>query len=345
MLSQATAPRPALSRRRIEYTSSLAYARARWESEWSAIECGRFTAATWSYVHRLALWIAEHDRFNDRYPLWSLTQALLRPEIGRWTTEAEGKDVPGALAKLISAHLATLDDERSPVKPLIELAQRGVFAFALPGAAILLYVPSCRGERGAVHCSDHAEAPFLRALAEDPTDHELRLVYADLLEQRGDPARAERLRAEASGRAPAEPRVQRVEDLYSDAGALFLPRAAHAPDVWPVIASGPPPAGAHLEVVGLRDIPLVYPRTGIAIQDDTVEVRDLERDPSFEAHAVITYADGTFWIRALSYHHLVVNRGYGGGAADRPLFDGDHLNLTWKQLVLHAGPGSRAAGG
>jgi uncharacterized protein (TIGR02996 family) len=257
LLSRATAQYAAVVPRRIEYTSSLAYARLRWDSEWSAVERRRSSAEALTYVHRLARWWAGHDAHNEHYLLWYFTKALLRPEFVHWAAEPHGDDVTRALTALTAAHLVSLDEADSPIKPLIALAERGVFTFALPGAATLLYVPTCRGERGVAHCSDQAEAPFLRALAVDPGDHQVRLVYADLLEQHGELARAERLREEASGSVPSEPRIKRVEQLFGDARAVFLPRQARPPEVRLMTASGQPPAGAHLEA-GELSFPLAH---------------------------------------------------------------------------------------
>jgi len=236
--------------------------------------------------------------------------------------------VTRALTALTAVHLVSLDEADSPIKPLIELAERGVFTFALPGAATLLYVPTCRGERSVAHCSDQAEAPFLRALAVDPGDHQVRLVYADLLEQHGELARAERLREEASGSVPSEPRIKRVEQLFGDARAVFLPRQDRPPEVRLMTALGQPPAGAHLEADELS-FPLAHANTEIAVNGGAIEVKELGSDPSPKPHVIVilTYVDGSFWVRMRSYYLTWLNDAHVDDAFDRPLFDGDTLKL------------------
>jgi len=311
---------------RIEYTSSLAYARERWKAEWFAIEHQPFTPAAWRYIHRLAAWRAEQE--SPGGGSWFFTAGLQRvwPDV----------DFTETIASLIEAHLMSLDDERSPMRPLVALAERGVFAFALPSDAFLLYLPA---GHDIARCSARHEEPLLRALAADPADHATRLVYADLLEARGQLARAEHLRAEATG-GNFERRVARVEHLFGDARAVFLPRPHENVEMWPVIATTTPSPVARLESAQ-HAYPLAAV-TGVAVTDSAgVTVADLRAAPDFERHATLTYADGTFWLRMHDYHSAWVNGAYFAGDIDRPLFEGDTIRFGWQQeqpnLVLRLG--------
>ncbi len=76
------------------------------------------------------------------------------------------------------------------------------------------------------------EEPFLRAIAEDPGDEATRLVYADWLEERGDPlGEYLRLRCQAKG---LEERRRALWEQHGAAWAASLP-----PAVW----AGPPDGG------------------------------------------------------------------------------------------------------
>lgn len=313
---------------RVEYTSSLAHARERWKAEWFAVEHQPFAPAAWRYVHRLAAWHAEHG--SVPFHTWFFTAAIQRV----WSDV----DFTAAIEALLEAHLASQGDDGSPIKPLVALAERGVFAFALPGDATLLYLVA---GRDIARSSARDEEPLLRALVEDPTDHATRLVYADLLEGRGQLARAEHLRAEAAGKS-FERRVARVEHLFGGARAVFLSRPdkdVEDVEMWPVIATGAPPPTARLETPQ-RAYPLAA-LTGVAVDDQAgVTVVDLRAAPDFQRHATLTYADGTFWLRMHDYHSATVNGAYFGGDIDRPLFEGDAIQLGWQrqpELVLRLG--------
>ncbi|HWO26127.1 MAG TPA: FHA domain-containing protein [Kofleriaceae bacterium] len=304
---------------RIEYTSSLAYARERWKAEWFAVEHQPFTPAAWRYVHRLAAWRAAQA--SPHFNSWFFTAGLQRawPDV----------DLAETLEALLEAHLASLPDDGSPARPLVALAERGVIPFALPGDATLLYLLA---GRDIARCSARDEEPLLRALAEDPTDHATRLVYADLLEGRGELARAEHLRAEAAGQN-FERRVARVEHLFHHARAVFLPRPHERVEMWPVIATADPPPAARLEGAQ-RTYPLAA-LTGVAVDDQgAVTVVDLRATPDFQRHATLTYADGTFWLRMHDYHTAWVNDAHCGSDHERPLLEGDTIQLGWQQSKL-----------
>jgi uncharacterized protein (TIGR02996 family) len=65
-----------------------------------------------------------------------------------------------------------------------------------------------------------AEVPFLRAILASPTDHGIRLVYADWLEEGGDHLRADYIRAwvamteRANARKPTDEHLERVLHLH-----------------------------------------------------------------------------------------------------------------------------------
>ena len=313
---------------RIEYTSSLAHARERWTAEWFAVEHQPFTPAAWRYVHRLASWRARcaHIRFIS----WFFTAGLQRV----WSDV----DFTETIGALLVAHLESQDDDGSPARPLVALAERGVFAFALPGEATLLYLLA--GLDDITRCSARDEEPLLRALAEDPTDHATRLVYADLLEGRGQLARAEHLRAEAAGKN-FERRVVAVEILFRDARAVFLPRPCKTAKLWPTVA--PPPPAAPPPTARLETAQHTYPLaaiTGVTVDNNnTVTVVDLRATPDVQRHATLTYTDGTFWLRVHDSHTGSVNGTHFGGATERPLFEGDTIRLNRQQpdLVLRLG--------
>jgi uncharacterized protein (TIGR02996 family) len=131
---------------------------------------------------------------------------------------------------------------------------------SIPGDAFLLYLPAAHA---LARCSTREEEPLLRALAADPADHATRLVYADLLEGRGQLARAAHLRAEAAGEN-FERRVARVEHLFPEARAVFLPRPHENVEMWPILADGAPPPAARLETAQ-RAYPLTAV-TGLTVQ-------------------------------------------------------------------------------
>jgi uncharacterized protein (TIGR02996 family) len=228
-----------------------------------------------------------------------------------------------AVRALLDVHLTSFVAARSPIKPLIALAERAVFAFALPGNAMLLYLPS---GNATARCSDRDEEPLLRALAADPSDHATRIVYADLLEQRGQLARAEYLRAEAAGEN-FERKLARVESLFHDAGCVFLPREHLNIEMWPVTATEePPPTGRLLQGDKTFSLAAV---TGLSFSKGNVEVHDLRARPTFEPQATLTFADGTWWLRMRQYHSANVNQRYWGGDIDLPLFDGDVIEIGY----------------
>jgi uncharacterized protein (TIGR02996 family) len=316
---------------RIEYTSSLAHACERWKAEWFAVEHQPFTPAAWQYVHRLASWRAGRaGRAHIRVTSWFFTAGLQRV----WSDVA----LTETIGALLEAHLASQGDAGSPARPLVALAERGVFAFALPGGATLLYLLA--GHDDSTRCSARDEEPLLRALAEDPTDHATRLVYADLLEGRGQLARAEHLRAEAAGTS-FERRVPRVEHLFPHARAVFLPRPSKNVKMWPTAA--PPPPTAPPPTARLETAQRTYPLaaiTGVTVDDNhAVTVVDLRATPDVQRHATLTYTDGTFWLRMHDSHSGSVNGAHFGGAFERPLFEGDTIRLDWRQpeLVLRLG--------
>jgi uncharacterized protein (TIGR02996 family) len=341
-LSQATSPHPALHPTHIECHGSLARACERWEEQWSAAESQPFGPSTWAYVQRLAGWIA--NRRNHRhYGLWDVELALSR--LGRWNVDHH-KVVVDAITELLAAHVATLDDELSPLQPLVTLAERGVFAFALPDAGMLLYVSSLDGaDRLLLPSLDDTEVALLGAIAQSPDDHQQRRVYADLLEQRGRATAAAQMRAMASGSAPNAPTTRRVEQLFAAARPVLLPRKNQGPEVPRVQPSGLLPTGAHL-TFGATAFVLVSV-TGIRWDDEggTVQVRDLANaagpsegvDDEPQPNATITFAGETLWLRTLNHSRVTVNDACVDNETDTPLFEGDVMRLGNHRLVVHYG--------
>jgi hypothetical protein len=67
----------------------------------------------------------------------------------------------------------------------------------------------------------------------------------------------------------------------------------------------------------------------IAVNGGAIEVKELGSDPSPKPHVIVilTCADGSFWLRMRSYHLTWLNDAHVDDSADRPLFDGDSLDL------------------
>jgi len=310
-LSRVTAPLPPLLPTRIEYTGSLDDAAARWTREWALAEARPFHYVTWSHVHRLGRWWSdlEHVRAQDvhyagwyAYPTGELLLARLR-----YTTGA-----------ILTAHLATLDDDVSPARPLAGLLARGVYPFALPDSAMLLYLASA--EEPVRHSSRPMERDFVDALADDDRAH---LVYGDYLEQRGELARAAAIRARSGPTLGG-----RINDAFGDARALFLPGARVPPAPRDLVPDATVP-DARLEIEGHA-----YPldsRTGLAWADGRLA---LVPEPG-TAEVLLTQAGGALWLSlgrdhasaALNHRHLF-------DRTRQPLFDGDVITLRDRSAIV-----------
>jgi FHA domain len=313
-LSYATAPRAPLVPGWIEYSSSFEDASARWHAAWSLAETGPFEPSAWAYVHRFAAWVTEH---RASFALATFEQALLRPEVALDPAFAQ------ALTHLVAAHLMTSDDPASPVKPLLELAEEGVFAFALPDTGVLLVAPAL------------TEAPVDAAAAalSDLGDPHQRTVFADLLEQRGQLLRATRIRQGKT--ADDRPRVDEVDKLFGGAAALFLPHRKHGmPEAKPVMheASGTPPAAIFLEHDGVT-YPLAA-TSALAIRGEQLVVLDFAREAGSRVGAILTYDDPVLWLRMHEYAHLRINGVVRHTSQDIPLYDRDVIELDQRRLVV-----------
>ena len=309
-LSWVTSPLPSLSLTRVEYTSSLDDALARWSREWSVAEARPFWYVSWSHVHRVGKWMSElgevrwRDRsYAERYAS-PVGELLLEPF--RYTT-----------GSLVTAHLATLDDDVSPARPLANLLARGVYALALPDSAMLLYLASAaeRLERS----SDPLEQGFVDTLADDG----VALAYGDHLEQRGELARAEAIRARG-GPAIGSP----VHYAFEDARPLLLldsrePLAPH--DLVPDTSV---PA-ARLEIDG-RTYPLGS-RVGIAAIDGQLVVDP----PPGASGATLTQAGGALWLAiARDYASVRLNHRILFDRTRQPLFDGDVITISERSAIV-----------
>ncbi|HEY0987292.1 MAG TPA: hypothetical protein VGD80_09585, partial [Kofleriaceae bacterium] len=164
-LSWVTEPLPPLALQRIEYASPSAGAVALWTRAWQAVEARPFDPAAWAHIHRFDRWRGQfretrsddyHHAANFASPLHRLLTDNTR----------ERNRIAWPMYTLLCTHVATLEDDVSPARPLAELIIRGVFPFALPGNAVLLILDSC--DDAALHSSDPADNRFLHVLARRP---------------------------------------------------------------------------------------------------------------------------------------------------------------------------------
>jgi hypothetical protein len=312
-LSWITSPLGALSLTRVEYTSSLDDALARWDREWRAAEARPFRHVTFRHVHRVGKWMGEldHARSSDRnyaeryaHPVDAL---LLEPF--RYTAGA-----------LVAAHLATLDDDVSPARPLANLLARGVYALALPDSAMLLYLVS------AAEPTARSSAPLERDFVDTLADDGVALAYGDHLEQRGELARAEAIRARG-GPAVGSP----VHYAFEDARPLLLLSAREPPEppeTQDLVPDTSIPS-ARLEIDG-RAYPLGS-RTGIALIDGQLVVDP----PPGTSGTMLTQAGGALWLSiARDYASVRLNHRILFDRTRQPLFDGDLITLGGERSAI-----------
>jgi hypothetical protein len=148
-----------------------------------------------------------------------------------------------------------------------------------------------------------------------------RMVYADLVEQRGQLAYASYLRVDP----PPAPRIERVENLFYEARTVLLDRGRRRSDI-ARFAPMTPPRPARLENAGkmlsLHSAQLALKVSGI-VPVDTAGAR-----------IVMTFADGTYWVHARDYGSALINGNYFSGDLERPLFDGDEIQIQQTTYVF-----------
>lgn len=321
-LSRA-APGPPLALGHVIYTASSVDAIDRWEAEWSAVQHDRYVAAHWEHVRRLSRWAGEQV---DNRELWMLREALGRLPTGPYDVAMESESP--LLPQVVIAQLALWyrkDPVDSPLEPLLALAERGGVAFALPSSSILIYAPWL--EVGSP--PDPREAALRHKLRTERDDLEAHMVYADLLEQRGEHARASMLRRE-----PNMPRRILGPSLYPHAEPLTIPHRPGRPGhrrlgtaVLPRTPSGPPPTGACLQISELPygRFPL-FAQTIIHDQHGLVRIEDAALVPSpIQTLAYLTYDEGVFWLRG---DGILLNDEVQRGMVDHPMANGDELRLA-----------------
>ena len=267
---------------RVEYTGSFDDLRAQWISEWSAVEAQPFKPEVWQHVDRYAAHAAGLKAFYNM-ELFELALERVWP-----------RPLVTAASNLVRTHLA---DDASPFSPLVALLEEGVHAFALPGAAMLLYGAGFPTE------------PLVRSL----DDRASRMVYADLVEQRGQLAHATYLRADP----PLAPRIAHVENLFLDARAVLLVRERRVEI--PALVPSAPARHARLEG-GPQTLVLQGARHAIT-KSGFVPLGGQG------AHLILTSADGTYWVCASNYATAWINDAYFGGQTERPLLDGDTIRI------------------
>jgi hypothetical protein len=310
-LSAATAPLGPLSLTRVEYTSSLDDAIARWNREWGAAEARPFRYVTWSHVHRVSKWMGDLDHARARDLSYAERYAR---RVGAELREA----LQYTTSSLVAAHLATLEDDVSPVRPLVSLLARGVYALALPDSAMLLYLASAAAPIS--RSSDPIEQGFVDALA---AGDRAGLVYGDYLEERGELARADAVRAQ-DGPTIGVP----VHYAFEDARPLlmFNPREQPAPRALVPDTSVP---AARLEIAG-RVHPLGS-RTGIAWLNDQLVVDP----PPGTAVAMLTQSGSALWLNiARDYASAALNHRTLFDRTRQPLFDGDVITLRERSAIV-----------
>lgn len=215
---------------------------------------------------------------------------------------------------ILTCHVATLDDDVSPARPLSALIAGGVYPFALPGNAMLLVLTAC--DAPLWRSSDPGEDRILAAGDEPAT----RTALADLVEQRGDIARAEALRDRELGPAlVAEPAA-----MFHHVHAIAMYRGDDHPDP-PRAADAP---AMQLEVAGRR-----Y-RLGPATAIDENLARVPLTDGVRGVHLV--HAGGVVLVSRHGGVQLSINGQDILLDVPRALFDGDELELTARTRKLVA---------
>jgi hypothetical protein len=310
-LSWATSPLPLLTLARVEYTSSLDDAIARWSREWGAAERRPFRHVTWSHVHRVSKWMGElgHARSDDIYYSEQYVHPIDTqvPEAFRSTARA-----------LVTAHLATLEDDVSPARPLANLLARGVYALALPDSAMLLYLASATEH--VQRSSNPVERDFIDTLA---ADDRVGIVYGDYLEERGELARADAIRARGGPTIGAP-----VHYTFEDARPLLLAHRREQPAAHALVPDTSVPT-ARLEIDGR--IHVLGSRTGVAWRNGRFVV---DPPPDMSA-AVLTQAGGTLWMSiARDYASAAVNHRNLFDRTRQPLFDGDIITLQERSAIV-----------
>lgn len=323
-LSRAT-PGPPLALGQVVYAASSVDAVDRWTAEWTAIQDGPYVPAHWAHLRRLSRWAGPHVGDHE---LWMLREALGRLPVGPRDVAME-QESP-LLPQAVIAQLALWcrkDPVDSPIEPLIALAERGAVAFALPGAAMLVYAPWLDGPP-----PDPREAALRHALWTDRDDLATRVVYADLLEQRGDHVRAALLRRDPR----ASPRIV-GPSLYPHAAPVLVPhwpgRAGHRRRDAAILTrtpSGPPPSGACLELGQAPHVRFpLFAQTIIHDLRGQVRIEDAALVPApVQIRAYLTYDEGVFWLRGDGGRDAVLLNDETVGRVDQPMADGDELRLT-----------------
>lgn len=322
-LSWVTAPLPPLTLQRIEYASASAGAIALWSRTWRAVEARPFDHAAWAHIHRFDRWRGQlketrRDDYRDADEFGMPLHRLLTDNT------RERNRIAWPMYTLLCTHVATLEDDVSPARPLAELITRGVFPFALPGNAFLLILDTCAD--AVLHSSDPADNRFLHLLARNPEDVATRTVYADYLEHRGESARADAIRGGELG----PPRAAQPASIFLEGTPILIYRDE---DDEPTCDAATDPPHAHLE---LGDS--VYPlgvATAITDGDDTLAIGPLV-DPGRGVQ--LLHADGAIWI---SVHEArpdvsINDCSFDSWRAARPLFDGDVLDVRGRHAALTA---------
>jgi uncharacterized protein (TIGR02996 family) len=321
-LSRAT-PGPPLELGQVMYTASRVDAIDRWTAEWSAVQYDRYVPAQWNHLRRLSRWAGEPI---DSRELWMLHEALRRLPVGPYDVAME--DGYALMPQVVTDQLTLWyrkDPTASPIAPLIALAERGGLAFALPSASMLIYAPWL--EAGSP--PDPREAALRHRLWTDRDDLEARMVYADLLEQRGEHARAGLLR-----RDPSTPRRMIGPSLYPYADPLLIAyrpgRPGHPRPGSSVLSrtpSGPPPSNACLQLSQPPHVRFpLFAQTLIHDFQGQVRIEDAALVPSpVKVRAYLTYDESVFWLRG---DGIVLNDHVNHRSRDHPMADGDELRLT-----------------
>lgn len=321
-LSWVSTPLRPIALRRIEYASVRGGAIAHWTRAWRAAEARPFRPDTWAQIHRFERWRGQRyaTESSDFHYAESFAQRLYEPPAGL-TSPREHRELWGTTWGLMITHLATLDDDVSPARPLAALVARGILPLALPDAAVLLCLDGC--DEPLLHSSEAGENRFLHVLAGAPDDVATRLVYADYLEDRGELARADALRDTQL----ATPRMQPVQTMFPGAGNVLLHRAAG--ELVAGATTDPPPIS--FEIDGRRR-PLVV-ASSVTYRDGRIELGP--RTP--HAPVQLISRDDAVW---MTCPHAVLSVWINGrqilDQATRPLFDGDVLVFNAREAAMTA---------
>jgi uncharacterized protein (TIGR02996 family) len=218
--------------------------------------------------------------------------------------------------ELVIDHLATIEDEASPARPLCQLLQRNIYAFALPDSAMLLYVASAASR------IDHSTDPIARDFAANLDDDKTCIVYGDYLEERGEIARAEAVRARTG------PHLNHLfQHMYNGVNSVVMRSDRTRPRRREPVKPDRDPTPAHLEIDGAT-LPLAA-RTGL--RDDRGKLVISPSEPT----ATITCAGGVWWFAGQGSIDLNDRSVY---EVEAPLFDGDIVRIRSASAIVRLAP-------